>query len=101
MMKKLATIVGAALLGAVAIAATATPSAASPWSHHIAACEANWGWHYNPRTNLVSFHGSVFPCDWRAAPPPVVILGPAPGPFGWHHHPWFHHPWYPHPWHRW
>ncbi|MGN6100717.1 MAG: hypothetical protein ACTHOR_06175 [Devosia sp.] len=33
------------------------------WREHVAACEDDYGWRYNPRTDLVHLHGDVFPCD--------------------------------------
>ena len=32
------------------------------WDDHVAACEAEFGWHYNPDTNLVHRYGHVFEC---------------------------------------
>jgi len=35
----------------------------SQWRQHVADCQDDYGWHYNPRTDLVRLHGDVFPCD--------------------------------------
>ena len=36
---------------------------ADAWRAHVAACEDDYGWRYNPRTDLVHMYGDVFPCD--------------------------------------
>ena len=32
------------------------------WGEHVDACEAEFGWRYNPTTNLVHRYGHVFEC---------------------------------------
>jgi hypothetical protein len=55
------------------------------WRIHVRMCLDRYGWRYDPRTDLVRWHGQLFRCDeWpdrpaprpRFAPPPDY--GPAP-----------------------
>jgi hypothetical protein len=32
------------------------------WDYHVQACEAQFGWRYDPHTNLVHEYGNVFEC---------------------------------------
>jgi hypothetical protein len=33
------------------------------WERHVQACEDDWGWRYDPRTDLVTSHRHQFYCD--------------------------------------
>ncbi len=41
----------------------------SDWRDHVEACLDHYGRRYDPRTDLVRFHGDVFKCDDWDGPP--------------------------------
>jgi len=59
---------------------------------HVRMCLDHYGWRYDPRTDLVHWHGEVFRCDdWPGPPPPPPpprfgpppAYGPPPPPPGY------------------
>ncbi len=50
------------MAGAIIASAAAHNHDSESWDEHVAACEDEFGWRYDPDTNLVHRHGHVFEC---------------------------------------
>jgi hypothetical protein len=85
---------GAAIAGGVLgfMAGAAAANSAPPppphhfhggWHDHVRMCMDHYGWRYDPRSDLVRWHGRVFRCDdWpgRGYPPPPRGYDRSPPP---------------------
>jgi hypothetical protein len=76
------------VLGFMAGAAAADDGYDSPpprfphgWRAHVRMCVDHYGWRYDPRTDLVHWHGRFFHCDdWPGRPPEPRFGPPGYGP---------------------